>query len=367
MSEKWRLLITEPLPVYQNMTLQWVLLNSCRQNWAPNTLHLLQFKPHTALVGFHQSVELEVEEEYCREHNIEINRRISGGGCIYMDESQLGWEITAKKGTAGIPHNLNEMYRVLCECAIAGFAKLGVAAKYRPLNDIEVEGRKISGTAGTEYDDSFIFHGTLLTDFDVETMLRCLKLPLKKLDDKQVQSFKQRVVSLKELLGSLPDMQTIHAAVAGGFAEVLGIELVAGGLTQQEREFFEQEMPGFQSEAWVRGNRSIQTAGGLQVSDYKAPGGLIRISLLLDPTRQFIKSIFITGDFFAYPENAILGLEAFLKNTPIRSKKLEENVKWFFAWAKVRIPGVTTEDFISAIRNAVTEASVEGREVAIDG
>ncbi|PKM90173.1 MAG: ligase [Firmicutes bacterium HGW-Firmicutes-12] len=351
--KEWRLLDTGPLPASHNMTLQWVLLNSRHNNWAPNTLHLLQFKPHNALVGYHQAVELEIEEEYCKQHNIEINRRISGGGCIYMDEGQLGWEVTALKDTPGIPQNLNDMYKLLCECAIAGIAKLGVTARYRPINDIEVDGRKISGTGGSEYANSFIFHGTLLTDFSVETMINCLKLPLKKLDDKQVDTFKKRVVSLKELLGDLPPIEEIKEAMVEGFSEVLGIKLVPGRLTEEEKALFEKELPRFMSEEWIRDTRSIKQASSLQLIDYKAPGGLIRVSLVMDRARQLIKSVFITGDFFAYPENCILDLEAALKNTSVRTEKMEENVMRFFAKPDVKIPGVTAEDMIAALKAAV--------------
>lgn len=351
--KEWRLLDTGQLPASHNMTLEFVLLNSRQNNWSPNTLHFLQFRPHTALVGYHQAVELEVEEEYCLQNNIEINRRISGGGCIYMDEGQLGWEVTAAKDTPGIPRNLNEMYRVLCECAIAGMDKLGVKAKYRPINDIEVEGRKISGTGGSENDDSFIFHGTLLNDIDIETMIKCLKLPLKKLDDKQVQSFKKRVISVREILGYLLPIEDVKKAMIEGFSEVLGIKLLPGGLTPEEQDLFAKELPRFQSDQWIKGIRNIRQDSSLQVTDHKAPGGLIRVSLVLDKSRQLIKSAFITGDFFAYPENTILDLESALKNTSIRADKLEENIFGFFANRATTIPGVSSEDMFAAVLAAV--------------
>ena len=44
-------------------------------------------------------------------------------------------------------------------------------------NDIEIDGRKISGTGGTESGIAFMFQGTMLVDFDVETMLRALRIP----------------------------------------------------------------------------------------------------------------------------------------------------------------------------------------------
>jgi lipoate-protein ligase A len=221
MQENWRLLDTGALPAAHNMALDKVILNARSANLVPNTVRYLQFSPHCVLVGYHQSVELEVEEEYCREHGIEINRRITGGGNLYWDESQLGWELYAPKNTPGIPRRLDDMYRLMCESVVAGLDRLGVKAKFRPTNDIEVEGRKLSGTGGTEIGATFLYQGTLLTDFDVDTMINALKLPIKKLEDKQVDSFKKRVTCLKEVLGYLPPMEQIKTALAEGISEVL--------------------------------------------------------------------------------------------------------------------------------------------------
>ncbi|HCF71178.1 MAG TPA: ligase, partial [Syntrophomonas sp.] len=202
MSSSWRLLDTGSLSAAHNMALDKVILSARSRNLVPNTVRFLQFSPQCVLVGYHQAVELEVEEEYCRNKGIEINRRITGGGNLYWgDESQLGWELFAPRDSAGIPNRLEDMYRLMCESAIAGLKRLGVTASYRPANDIEVNGRKISGTGGTEIGDAFLYQGTLLTDFDVDTMIASLKLPIKKLEDKQIKNFKNRVIDLKEVLG----------------------------------------------------------------------------------------------------------------------------------------------------------------------
>lgn len=356
MSEVWRLLDTGSLSAAHNMALEKVILTARSRNLVPDTVHFLQFSPPAALVGYHQAVELEVEEEYCRSHGIDINRRISGGGAIYMDEGQLGWEVFARKDTPGIPKKLEDMYCLLCESAVAGLAKLGVTARFRPLNDIEVDGRKISGTGGTEIGDALLFHGTVLTDFDVDTMIKCLKLPIKKLDDKQVQSFKERVVCLREVLGCLPPLPVIKKAMAEGFSEVLGIKLVAGDLTGREKEMLNRELPYFRSEEWVRGQRSQLQDSSLVTVDHKTPGGLIRVSLLLDRTRHRIKSVMITGDFFAYPKQNILDLEASLKNSSSDPSELRQNVCSFFAERAVKIPGIMPEDFYDALYAAISRA-----------
>ncbi|UCC93434.1 MAG: DUF116 domain-containing protein, partial [Thermoplasmata archaeon] len=92
-------------------------------------------------------------------------------------------------------------------------------------------------------------------------------------------------------------------------------------------------------------------------SVHKAPGGLIRTSLLLDDRRSIIKYVLITGDFFAFPDTTVLDLEAALKNCPV--VRMEERIKTFFAERVVDMPGVTAEDFVKAVGAAVRKRDLE--------
>ena len=353
----WRFLDSKKMSAAENMAIDKVLLTSRSKGWAPDTLLFLEFTP-CALVGYHQSIELEVEEVYCREHGIAINRRITGGGAIYMDEGTLGWAIYADKHTPGIPADPNEMYAHMCESVVLGLSRLGVNAKFRPKNDIEVDGRKISGSGGTELNGAFLYHGSLLIDFDVDTMIQCLKLPIKKLEDKQVQSFRQRVTNLSEVLGYVPELQVIKKNLLDGFREVFGINFDAGAMNEKESALFDQEIKRFKSEEWIRGGRVPAQESAIKISDHKAPGGLIRVSVLLDQNRKRIKSAFITGDFFAYPERSILDMEAFLRNTSSVKANVFENVGRFFKTNNIIIPGVTADQMAEALCQAISGAAV---------
>jgi lipoate-protein ligase A len=350
----WRY-IDSRMTVAENMAIDRVLLTSRSKGWAPDTLLFLAFTP-CALVGYHQSVELEVDEDYCREHGIEVQRRLTGGGAIYMHEGTLGWAIYADKHAAGIPLDRGEMYARLCGCVARGLSKLGVNAAFRPQNDIEVNGRKISGTGGTEMDSAFMFTGSLLIDFDVDTMIRCLKLPIKKLEDKQVASFRQRVTSLREEMGYVPDLKTIKNSLLAGFSEGLGVTFAAGTLNDKEHDLLAEEANRLQSPDWIRGGRTLAQDSAFKICDYKAPGGLIRVSVLLDQHRKRIKSTFITGDFFAYPKRSILDLEAFLRNTSSVTADVFTNVRQFFQTNPIAIPGVEADHMAEAICQAITSA-----------
>ncbi|MBL7202456.1 MAG: lipoate--protein ligase family protein [Anaerolineae bacterium] len=184
MTTTWRLLDTDPRSAAENMALNEVTLAAHSEGRVPDTLRFLQFSPRCTLVGYHQSVEQEIRIPYCQEYRIEINRRLTGGGALFWDETQLGWEIYASRSDTRFPQRAEELYERICQAAIRGLATLGVRAAFRAKNDIEVDGRKISGTGGTSLNGTFLFQGTLLVDFDVDTMLRALRIPTEKLRDK---------------------------------------------------------------------------------------------------------------------------------------------------------------------------------------
>jgi len=254
-SPKWRLLDTGKQKAACNMALEKVLLSSCAAGIVPNTLHLLEFSP-CALLGYSQTLADEINEDFCRENKIEINRRISGGGCIYLDEGVLGWEIIAKKSTPGIPGNMNDMYRTLCGGLILALSEFGIEASFRPINDVEVDGRKISGAGGTELDDSFIFHGTVLVDFHADIMAGALKLPVKKQRYRLVSDFMKRTICMRELLGFVPSMEDVKDNLTRAFADILEIEFEKSGLSSEETAILNAELPLFRSEEWIYGKQS---------------------------------------------------------------------------------------------------------------
>ena len=127
-------------------------------------------------------------------------RRITGGGAIYLDEGQLGWGLVFHRRALGATC-LAELARDICQAVAAGLRRLGVEARYRPRNDIEVDGRKISGTGGFFDGDTLIYQGTVLVDMDPGAMVAALRVPRAKLEKRQLDSAAQRVVTLRELLG----------------------------------------------------------------------------------------------------------------------------------------------------------------------
>ncbi|ATW25836.1 lipoyl protein ligase domain-containing protein [Candidatus Formimonas warabiya] len=353
----WRLLDTGIRSAAENMALDQVILSAKARHWVPNTLRFLQFYP-SALVGFHQAVEQEIRVDYCRTQGIEINRRITGGGGLYWDQAQLGWEIFAQKDEAIFPGKIEDLYRKLCEAVIRGLKDLGIQAKFRPRNDIEINHRKISGTGGTELGGAFLFQGSLLIDFDVDTMLRVLRIPTEKLQDKEIQSVKERVTCLKSELGYLPPLDQIKALITSGFEEVLGVDFTPGPLSPEERNLLDQALPKFQSASWIFHTRRSPVQRQELRSVLKKQGGLIKTSVVLDGRTKRIESVLFTGDFFVYPQNALFDLESLCKKAPAQYEKIAQIIREFFLHQEITVPGFGPEDFTRAVWTAVEKSSL---------
>ena len=347
--QTWRLLDTPPMTAAENMAMDETLLELKGQGKSPNTLRFLQFSPRAVLVGFHQAIAEEIRLDYCRTKKIDVNRRITGGGAIFFDENQLGWEVFCEKTFFNTVLPNNHLFKSLCDPVIKALGLMNIIAKFRPRNDIEVNGRKISGTGGTESDNAFMFQGTMLVNFDADTMLRALRIPVEKLKAKEIDSVKDRVTCLKWELGKVPALASIKQAIRVGFEKSLDIKLESAGLTAQEQRLFTEKLPYFQSARWTDNVKPrFQKREAVQAS-YKAPSGMIRFTLVINLPQKRLKDIYITGDFLSFPGSALCDLEAELRGAPLDRDHLHEIIQTHFDQKRIHIPGLPFEDFVKPL------------------
>jgi lipoate-protein ligase A len=311
--------------------------------------------PPTALIGRHQDLSREVNLDYCDKDGVGVVRRVTGGGAIYLDEGQLGWELVFHKASLGIP-NLADLAAAICNAAAAGLRELGVNAKFRPRNDIEVDGRKISGTGGFFDGDILIYQGTVLVDMNSAQMVRALNIPEAKVAKHDLDSAEQRVVTLKELLGDdLPDIDTIQAALIKGFTQTLGIDAQPGEITDAEealaKAYLDEEIG---TDEFVAEIDNPGSSDQLLEGTHTGPGGTINAYVKLEgPTHGLLQRVLITGDFFVTPPRVVFDLEAALLGT--RLDDVEETVRAFFTSTEIDMLSADADDFVAAISDALSK------------
>lgn len=354
MLKPFRVLDTGVMEGRLNIAIGQAIVEAHRQGKAPDTLRFLRFPP-TALVGRHQALGQEVDLDFCREHDIGTARRITGGGAIFMEPGMLGWELAFHRKTLGV-RSLPELTREICEAAAEGISALGVDARFRPRNDIEVAGRKISGTGGFFDGDTLFYQGTVLVDMDPHTMMSALRVPQAKLAKRKLDSAEQRVVTLRELLREqTPGLEEIQQALGVAFAEHFGLEMTPGALTDAEmaeaRLLFSEEIG---TDEFVAEIEEPPAARGDLAGRHTSPGGTITAYLRLEgPQQNRVRAALITGDFFITPPRIIYDLESRLRGVYLDG--LADTVQAFFRETEVEVLSVSPEDFIAAINNALAE------------
>jgi len=295
----------------------------------------------------------EVRLEHCAANGIELGRRITGGGGLYLDEGQMGWELVLDRRALGT--DLAVITARICAAAAAGLKRLGVPAEFRPRNDIEVEGRKLSGTGGVIDGDIVFFQGTLLVDFDPLRMIEALRIPVEKLARRDLDDARRRVTSLHEILGRVPPLEEIHAALLEGFREHLGLDPQWGASTEDEerlaRKLFDEQ---FGSDEFVH-LLDVPAGDPPEVSaTLVRRGGTIRADVRLEgPARDRVREALITGDFFLSPPRALYDLEARLRGLAVCGAG--EAVAAFFAERPCEMPGLSPLDFREAVEQALAQ------------
>ena len=349
--QQWRVIDTGLRPAAQNIALNRALLEARQADEIPSTLRFLRFTP-SALLGYHQSAEQELNLEYCRERGIAVQRRITGGGAIYFDDTQIGWELYLHKRDLGTA-DMQVISQRICHAAATAICALGVDARYRPRNDIEIDGRKISGTGGAFDGDALMYQGTLLIEFDVEKMLRVLRISAEKLSDKMIASARDRVANLKDLLGRRPDVAQIRAYMVEAFESEFGVEFSDGDLTLSEHRRYQAALREIDHPDWV--GLVSRPAADMPIAEaaQKFAGGLLRAALTFDKSTRTIRRVWFTGDFFVNPRRTIVDLEAALRDMPL--ERLEQKVASFFAGRPVDMLTLKPDDFVAVVRLALNQ------------
>jgi lipoate-protein ligase A len=237
MVEEWRLLNTGLNDAFYNMALDEAIVIARSRGIVPNTLRFFRWEPSAVSIGYFQSMEEEVDINACDRLGINYVRRRTGGGAVYHDrDGELTYSLIINEDHRLISRDFQKTYETLCSGLVRGLRLLGVPAEFKPINDIVVNGRKISGNAQTRGMNVVHQHGTILRDVNPALMFTVLRIPSEKIRDKMIKSAEERVTSIKRYLGRDVSFEELTDALIRGFRESFDIELLPGEITDFEKQ-----------------------------------------------------------------------------------------------------------------------------------
>ena len=219
---RWRLLRGPALDPLTQVALDEVLANRVGEGLREPTLRFWEWDQTAVVLGSFQSVRNEVDPEGAARYGAQVVRRISGGGAMFMEAGSvvtysmyLPVELVAGMSFA-------DSYAFLDDWVVQGLQSLGIAAEYKPLNDITSPTGKIGGAAQKRLaSGGVLHHATLSYDMDGQRMTEVLRIGREKISDKGIASAAKRVDPLKSQTG-LPREEIIDRLI-GTFRQRNGL------------------------------------------------------------------------------------------------------------------------------------------------
>lgn len=347
---KWRYVDLGLEDPYTCMAVHEAVMKARAENLVPNTLIHEMYNCKCVFIGYNQIPLEDLRLDVCKASNIKIVRRITGGGAGYMDPKQLNYAFVADERTPKIPMDINLCYEIICKSIITGLRYLGLNARYAPFSDITVNDAKISGNCQTRFNGVVLQHGSILVDFDVDTMSNIIKGPEEKLRARGVVSPERKVTWVCKELGREIGIESLKSSIKRGFEDVFNIKLLQANLTDTELEYVQDIRKKYVSDEWGFG-RPFVVPGANAYALHKTSNGLIRV--LARIKGDLIKDILVDGDFILRPDNSMYALTDNLQSVNIIRDDIEKLVEDFFTKKNVEVVGVKPKDFTMAIIKAI--------------
>ncbi len=252
--------------------------------------YLLLWQNRNAIVvGLHQNTYEEINPDFVKQNNVQVVRRLTGGGAVYHDLGNLNFSFIVDADGKGFN------FRLLALPVIQTLNRLGVAAEFNGRNDLTIEGLKISGNAEMMRGDRLLHHGTLLFNSNLETLSAALRVNNDKIESKGIKSVRSRVTNIQDHLPGL----TIAA-----FKDVLVEEINRSNKQITEYDFTEADRAAitklqeekYSTWAWNYGRSPDYNIR----KERRFNGG--GLCLYMTVHQGLIQSLRIFGDFFGEGE-----------------------------------------------------------------
>jgi len=361
MSKEWRL-----LDLYVDLNENSAFLNPAIQRArvegvVPDTVAFCSFKKIGISLGFYPDPEKDINLEYCRTHDISVTRRLQP---YYVNVVYPGFFAAyIIVGKDCLPPTVAEIFQMMITQMSEVFNRTwGIEAQFRPFNDMEVKGRKVSWMGGSFFGGIWSGASVLLyKPSPIGQINQALNIPPEKFADKEAKSAAERAVSVEELIGQPVPLQQVRKAYHQAIEKIFGVKLQLGQLHEVEMAYEQENRRNYSPDtllARTEGKKFGVRGPGVKRGEtiWKVPrGGLIRAVVLVK--EGVIHNLLFSGNLLCSPAAALEEVEEALKGIFAEEKRIKEKVQAVYEKPGYQFTGTNPDDLVRLVLEAVEKSA----------
>ncbi|EKE04405.1 MAG: hypothetical protein ACD_20C00084G0025 [uncultured bacterium] len=211
-----------------NMTIDELILADSIQNQLEPTLRLYGWLNPTLTLGRNQSFK-GLNLDYCKQNNIDIVKRPTGGRAV-LHHHELTYSFITPVEFLNNGHSVLYSYKEISDALITGFKKLNIELSYPEYkkvcvkdgycmaistgSDLNYNGKKLIGSAQFRQQNYILQHGSILIDIDKEMLANIFNSP----------TLDSNLTTINSINKDLADIELLSNAMKAGFEEKFSIK-----------------------------------------------------------------------------------------------------------------------------------------------
>ena len=262
---EWRLIKDNYRTGFMNMAIDEAIMIAHREGLVPPTIRFYQWSPPAVSLGYFQDLKKEIDVDACKNLGIDIVRRPTGGKAVLHDK-ELTYSFIIGESHPLVNDSILETYKKISGGIIRGLSYLRITAELVPLREkfkssylgneskskishsdiksicfsvpsqyeVQVEGKKIVGSAQVRKKEIVLQHGSLLIELEKDKLFSVFNFPSAQIRERLKTRFK--ATSLEEILKRKINFSELSEILPRGFEEEFGVKLTEGKLTEREEK-----------------------------------------------------------------------------------------------------------------------------------